>query len=108
MKQSFIFAKKSLENVKPVHYARPNDYLQFYPDYSEENNSIGGWLKILRPAACTVPGKPNQELLGGHFSQRLPARKIKLIPCEGEALAARCLINHFKHALRENQNISKE
>ena len=105
MKQAFIIAKKSLENVKPVHYARPKDYLQFYPDYSEENNSIGGWLKIIRPS--TEPGKPNQELLGGHFSQRLPARKIKLIPCEGEALAARCLINHFKHALRENLNMSK-
>ena len=104
MEKSFAVAKNSLKNVKPIHYPRPNDHLEFYPDYSEEKNAIGGWMKIVRPA---TPSHPKQELLGGHFSQRLSPRKVKLIPCEGEALAARCLIQHFRHSLSENKQLSK-
>ena len=104
MEQSFILAKNSLASVKAIHYPRPDDLLEFYPDYSEEKNAIGGWLKIVRPATID---QSKQEFLGGHFSQRLSPRKVKLIPCEGEALAARCLVNHFRHSLRENKMTSK-
>ena len=101
MLKSFSRAKESLKGVKPVHCPKPTDFLELFPDYSEEKNAIGGWMKIIRPA---TQDKPEQTLLGGHFSQRLAPRKKKLIPCEGEALACRCLINHFRNYLRENKN----
>ena len=83
------------------------------PNWSEEEQiewhqtwkqaCIGGWMKIVRPATLN---KPEQQLLGGHFSQRLAPRKNRIIPCEGEALACRCLINHNRIYLRENKNKS--
>ena len=103
MLKLFSLAKDSLKGVKPVHCPKPTDILEFYPDYSEENNAIGGWMKIIRPGTFN---QPEQQLLGGHFSQRLAPRKNRIIPCEGEALACRCLINHFRIYLRENKNKS--
>ena len=102
MLKAFEFAKASLKEVQPIHFPKPTDILEFYPDYSEEHNAIGGWLKIIRPAS---KNEPEQKLLGGHFSQRLAPRKNKIIPCEGEALACRCLINHYRNYLRENKNV---
>ena len=79
MLYSFSLAKQSLKGVKPVHCPKPTDILEFYPDYSEEKNAIGGWVKIIRPATAI---EPKQQLLGGHFSQRLTPRKNRIIPCE--------------------------
>ena len=66
MEISFSNAKKSLDSVRPIHYSKPGDFLEFYPDYSEENNAIGGWMKIIRPATNSQAKK---ELLGGHFTE---------------------------------------
>ena len=103
MIEAFELAKDSIRGVEPIHCPKPTDILEFYPDYSEEQNAIGGWMKIIRPA---TEDKPEETLLGGHFSQRLGPRKNKIIPCEGEALACRCLINHHRNYLRENKNTS--
>ena len=59
-------------------------------------------MKLLRP---DKEGS-KRELLGGHFSQRLGKHENKIIPCEGEALAARCLIQHNSSFLRENKKNS--
>ena len=52
MLAAFKLAKDSLKGVKPVHCPKPTDTLEFYPDYSEEKNAIGGWMKIFRPATA--------------------------------------------------------
>ena len=101
MMKAFEIAKESVRGVQPIHCPKPTDVLEFYPDYSEEHNAIGGWMKIIRPA---TKEKPEEKLLGGHFSQRLGPRKNRIIPCEGEALACRCLINHYRNYLRENKS----
>ena len=100
MMKAFELAKESIRDVQPIHCPKPTDVLEFYPDYSEEQNAIGGWMKIIRPA---TKDKPEEKLLGGHFSQRLGPRKNRIIPCEGEALACRCLINHYRNYLRESK-----
>ena len=100
MMKAFELAKESIRDVQPIHCPKPTDVLEFYPDYSEEQLAIGGWMKIIRPA---TKDKPEKKLLGGHFSQRLGPRKNRIIPFKGEALACRCLINHYRNYLRESK-----
>ena len=40
-----------------------------------------------------------KETVGGLFSQRLSERKTRTMPCEREALAARCLIQQNRRFL---------
>ena len=45
-----------------------------------------------------------KKLLGGHFSCRVSKLQQRWHPCEGEALAARVVLQHFSGYIRESKN----
>ena len=99
--KKFETAKAATARLEGVHIPRPDDILTTYSDYSEEHKAIGGRLEIKRK----VDGKVI-TLHGGYVSQILDSLKSKWLPCEGEALGIRLVLEHFAPFLRENKEIS--
>ena len=95
----FEAAKASTNDIRGVHIPRPDDTLTTYSDYSEEHHAIGGRLEISR----VIDGK-TVKLHGGYISQILDKLKSKWLPCEGEALGIRLVLENFSHFIRENLN----
>ena len=96
---AFNTAKKSLKDPKSVAIPRPDDVIHLHPDFSQEANAVGGPMYIYRRE-----GQTTKKLLGGHFSVKLKEHQTRWLPCEGEALAAKLIVNHFSHYIREAQN----
>ena len=95
---------KSFEDAKclaskPIGIAepRPGDQLHTYSDYSAENNAVGGRLVIVRK----VNGKLI-ELTGGFYNAVVDKHKRSWLPCEGEALGIRLVLEHYQHHIRES------
>ncbi len=63
---AFEKAKASLKDPQPVAIPRPEDTLHLHRDFSQENNSVGGPLYIVRKE-----GGKTVKLLGGHFNVKL-------------------------------------
>ena len=95
----FEVAKKSLNDIKTIYVPKPGDTLHTYSDFSQAHKAVGGRLEIHRPA----PDGSVQKLLGGHFSCRVSKHQKNWYPCEGEALAARLVVQHFSPHLRESK-----
>ena len=76
---------------------RPGDQLLTFSDYSAEKNAVGGRLVIVRQ---TEQGTEN--LIGGFFNAVLDKHKKAWLPCEGEAIGIRLVLNHFQHHIRES------
>ena len=92
-------AKDSLKDPKAVAIPRPDNVLHLHPDFSQDANAVGGPLYITRKQnGQTV------KLLGGHFSVKLKDHHVRWLPCEGEALAAKLIVEHFSHYIRESHN----
>ena len=70
-------------------------------DYSQEHNAVGGRLVIVR----NVNGQ-QVKLNGGYFSARLNKFQSNWLPCEGESLGIKLVLQHFSHFLRENKNVT--
>ena len=49
-------------------------------------------------------GDKTVKLLGGHFNVKLREYQARWLPCEGESLAAKLIVNHFSHYIRESKN----
>ena len=96
---AFNKCKKSLNDLNVIHIPKPNDQLHTFSDYSKSQKAVGGRLEIHR----LEDGKIN-KLPGGHFSCRVTKHQAVWFPCEGEALAARLVLEHFSHYIRESQN----
>ena len=101
IRETFQQAKAATSKIEGVHIPRPDDILTTYSDYSEEHKAIGGRMEIKRK-----DGNKWIKLHGGYFSQVLDSLKSKWLPCEGEALGIKLVLEHFAPFLRENQNIS--
>ena len=97
--EAFDKCKKSLNDINTVHVPKPSDTLHTFSDFSKTAKAIGGRLEIHR----IVDGKL-KKLLGGHFSCRVPKLQQRWHPCEGEALAARVVLQHFSGYIRESKN----
>merc|ERR1712020_50304 len=96
---SFNKAKDSLKDPKSVTIPKPTDTLHLHPDFSQEAHAVGGPLYIERKE-----GDKTYRLLGGHFSVKLKDHQTRWLPCEGESLAAKLIVNHFSHYIRESKN----
>ena len=97
----FEAAKLATNSIKGVHVPIPSDQLYTYSDYSGVHKAVGGRLEIVRQV-----GGQKQVLHGGYFSATLDANRSKWLACEGEALAARLVIEHFSDYIRESKNVT--
>ena len=68
-------------------------------NYSKSEKAVGGRLEIHRIINGQI-----KKLPGGHFSCRVTKHQSVWHPCEGEGLAARLVLEHFSHYIRESQN----
>ena len=99
MKEDFTKAKEMIKTLEKVYTPTPDDKIQTFSDYSQEHNAVGGKLIIVR----NVNGK-EVKLNGGFFSARLNKFQSKWLPCEGESLGIKLVLEHFAHYIRENNN----
>ena len=97
--KSFEDAKLLAANPIGVAEPRPGDCLHTYSDYSAENNAVGGRLVIIRKT-----GNKTEELVGGFFNAVLDKHKRAWLPCEGEAIGIRLVLEHYQHHIRESNN----
>ena len=100
--ENFARAKKSLTDVQTIHVPRPGDILHTYSDFSQTHKAVGGRLEIHRPSSDGSV----KTLLGGHYSCRVNKHQKNWFPCEGEALAARLVIEQFAPIL-ESRNFKQ-
>ena len=97
LKNAFDKAKNALNDIKTIHTPKPTDKLHTYSDYSQQGKAIGGSLIINRKEDGVT-----HNLLGGHFSVRLNNHQKQWLPCEGEALGTRLVLEHFSPFVRES------
>ena len=100
LQTDFSNAKEMIKTLEGVFTPTPTDRLQTYSDYSAEKGAVGGRLIISR----YVNGKL-VKLNGGYFSARLNKFQSRWLPCEGESLACKLVLEHFAHFIRENNNV---
>ena len=99
--KSFESAKKLAAHPIGITEPRPGDKLSTYSDYSQENNAVGGRLVISRKI-----GSEMTELVGGFFNAVLDKHKRAWLPCEGEAIGIRLVLEHFQHYIRESDHVT--
>ena len=97
LENDFNQAKEKLKELQEVFTPRPSDKLVTYSDYSQEHKAIGGQLIIHREN----DGK-TEKLNGGFFSARLTRFHTNWLPCEGEALGIKLVLEHFAPFIRES------
>ena len=99
LENDFDTAKQMIKKLEEIYTPRPDDRLQTYSDFSAEKNAVGGKLVIIRKIE-------NKEvrLNGGFFSARLNKFQTRWLPCEGESLGCKLVLEHFKHYIRENNH----
>ena len=91
----FEAAKQSLRTIKTYFSPSPDDILHTFSDWSQLNGAVGGRLEIHRYAENGGITK----LHGGFFSARVSQWQSRWLPCEGEALATKLVLQHFKPLL---------
>ena len=94
----FDKAKQSLQKLHAVHTPKPDDVLHTFSDWSQSNGAVGGRLEVHRRRDDGNIDK----LHGGFFSARVSGWQQKWLPCEGECLAAKLVLQHFKPFLQHS------
>ena len=94
--QQFEDVKRSLNDIQEFHIPIPSDTLHTFSDWSQANGAIGGRLEIHR----TNNDGTIDKLHGGFFSARVSEWQARWLPCEGEALASKAVIHHFRPLLQ--------
>ena len=100
LRRHFEKAKQSLDTINTFFTPRPDDVLHTFSDWSQSHGAVGGKLQIHR----TNDDGCIEVLHGGFFSARVSQWQSRWLPCEGEALAAKMVIQHFRPQL---QNANK-
>ena len=85
-------AKELAKKITHVYTPTPTDKLKTYSDFSKEHGAVGGRLVIVRE---TKEG--TKELNGGYYSARITKFQEQWLPCEGEALACKLVLDHFSN-----------
>ena len=100
--QAFDKVKEAVKSPQGVYVPRREDKLITSSDFSKANGAIGGKLIILRK---NESGE-EQQLFGGHFSAKVGEGKSRWLPCDGEALGVKQVLEHFQHHIRESRHES--
>ena len=98
--KDFDKAKQSLQKIRTVYTPTPEDVLHTYSDWSHANGAVGGRLEVHRVKHDGSVDK----LHGGFFSARVSHWQQRWLSCDGEALSARLVLQHFKPLLQCSNN----
>ena len=101
LSQAFVKAQTLLGTVNTLCYPSPKDKICTFSDYSQANHAIGGRLEFTR----TLEDGTVKKFHGGFFSAKVTDCQTRWNPCESEALACKLVLEHFKHVIRENENV---
>ena len=102
LNKAFEDAKALAKHPIGVAEPRPQDRIITYSDYSAEHKAVGGRMVIERQNSDgTIT-----ELSGGYYSAMVDKNKSQWLPCEGEALGIRLVLNHFQHFIRESDHVA--
>ena len=97
-KLKFYDSQTKVDTIVPLYNPKPEDQLILTWDWCEKKRAIGAILWAV------VDGK---KLVCGYFSHMLDKSvKRRLIPCEGEALAAKLAIFAFRILLNRAKNVN--
>ena len=97
--KKFEQAKLSVMSIESFHIPAPDDALHTFSDWSQSNGAVGGRLELHRTGEDGVI----KILHGGFFSARVSQWQTRWLPCEGEALASKMVIHHFKPLLQNSK-----
>ena len=100
LNEAFENAKSLARNPIGLAEPRPQDKIITYSDYSAEHKAVGGRMVIER----VQPDGTVIQLSGGYFSAMLDKNKSQWLPCEGEAIGIRLVLNHFQNYIRESDH----
>ena len=100
MLDKFKAAKEAVGDIHTVYFPHPDDNLHLYSDYSQSEHAAGGRLEVHRKRQDGTVS----VLHGGFFSTKIQPSQARWQPCEGESLAVRLLVEHFRPLLRESKN----
>ena len=95
--EAFYAARESTKTVDAFAIPRPSDKIYTYSDFSRAHRAVGGKMEFER---VMEDGKV-KRFLGGYFSVMVDSFKSQWWPCEGEALAARLVLEFFERYIRE-------
>ena len=99
LKSAFEDVKTAIRSPQGIHIPRASDKLETYSDFSKLKGAVGGMMMIVRKDKS---GK-EVKLLGGHFSAKVGKGRSAWMPCDGEALAVKLVLEHFQNQIRESQ-----
>ena len=97
---TFGEVKQSLNKLESFHTPHPDDILHTYSDWSQSHGAVGGRMEILRKQEDGSVDRLN----GGFFSARVSQWQSRWLPCEGEALASKLVLQHFKPQLQNSNH----
>ena len=90
-KAVFEKVKLAITKLNGIFCPHPDDVLHTFSDFSQSNHSIGGrmeaWRKLKNGSTVKLPA--------GYFSVMLDKHKANWLPCEGEALGCKLILEHF-------------
>ena len=100
LEKAFAKVKEAVKSPEGIFVPRREDKLITSSDFSKTSGAIGGKLLILRK---TDSGE-EKKLFGGHFSAKVSEGKSRWLPCDGEALGVKQVLEHFQHHIRESRH----
>ena len=100
LRTAFEDSKQALKSIETYHTPCPEDVIHTYSDWSQTHGAVGGRMEIVR----TLEDGTCNRLHGGFFSARVSSWQSRWLPCEGEALAAKSVLQHFKPQLQNSNN----
>ena len=94
---AFNKAKLAVSRPEGIYVPRREDRLVTSSDFSNDKQSIGGLLTIIR-----TENGVEKRLLGGHYSAKIEGVRKNWFPCDGEAYGMQRVIQHFAHFIRDS------
>ena len=100
LEDAFARVKEAVKSPEGIHLPRREDRIITSSDFSKQTGAIGGKMMIVRK----LDSGKEVSLLGGHFSAKVGEGRSKWLPCDGEALGVKQVLEHFQHHIRESNH----
>ena len=98
LEDAFAKVKEAVKSPEGIHLPKREDRIITSSDFSKQTGAIGGKMMIIRK----LDSGEEVSLLGGHFSAKVGEGRSKWLPCDGEALGVKQVLEHFQHHIRES------
>ena len=102
LESAFKRAREIAGSPEGIVEPRPDDQLHTYSDYSGEHKAVGGRMMIHR----TKDDGTVEVLNGGYYSAVLDKHRRNWLPCEGEAIGIKLVLEHFQNHIRESSKVT--